>query len=636
MGKFYLFLVAASLGYCSTTAQTKDTLKEVWIRQSAIRHFFTRIKDFNPGGTTYNLDSQALKRYSGNSLSELIRDQTPVFIRSYGFNSLEAANIRGASAAQTAVLWNGIPINDAATGIADLSNLQTSSVDQVSIVYGSSAALTGSGNVGGAIVINNNSPFSSPYSSNLNFSLHAGSYNLLGGTIKFDTTGEYFHLGASGWVQNADNNFEYTTLNGTTQKLQNAASKFFGGSIHLAYKPNASTTIGIMGWGQFAERYIPPALFEQQSDKVQTTGALRSLFYINRTLKNKGVARAKCSFINNNYNYAEAYSGINTSNNNQQVFTELELEKPIGSHGNLLLFLPTTLSYYHDYGENKLYSQSKVAIGGAYKLSALKNRFMLGLQMRFEQTDGFSYGLPGTSIAYKLTRWMTLKSGIQKTYRLPTLFELYTFPGGNTLLKPESGWNYDLGAHVIIKYGRATFETEIAGFNRRINNWILWLGGAIWTPHNLAEVWSRGVETFNKYNFKINERWTFNFYLNTSYVLATTENSYMSNDGTIGKQIPYSPRYNGQAGIGINYKQLNFNYSQGYTGYRFVTADESIFIAPYSTGNLSVMFQKDIRRHPVTLQGSIYNIWNSDYQLVSGRPMPGRNFRCSVNFELLH
>ena len=43
-------------------------------------------------------------------------------------------------------------------------------------------------------------------------------------------------------------------------------------------------------------------------------------------------------------------------------------------------------------------------------------------------------------------------------------------------------------------------------FNRNINNWIIWLPEqTFWTPQNLMQVWSRGLETRSELNYSIND-----------------------------------------------------------------------------------------------------------------------------------
>src|ERR1035438_3834455 len=129
-------------------------------------------------------------------------------------------------------------------------------------------------------------------------------------------------------------------------------------------------------------------------------------------------------------------------------------------------------------------------------------------------------------------------------------------------------------------------------------------------------------------------KWKFHLGVNTAYVLATTVASYIYNDGSIGKQIPYTPRYNGQMNIGFNYRRLSVNYNHTYTGYRFTTSDESYYLMPYQTGNLQLMYEAAYRHHALLFTGQCNNIWNEQYQVVAYRPMPGINWLLGIKADI--
>jgi len=70
----------------------------------------TKINDFSPGQKVKTVDSATLQQYQLQSMGNLLSQQEPVFVKSYGFNELATLSFRGASAAQSAVYWNGVPI----------------------------------------------------------------------------------------------------------------------------------------------------------------------------------------------------------------------------------------------------------------------------------------------------------------------------------------------------------------------------------------------------------------------------------------------------------------------------------------------------------------------------------------------
>jgi outer membrane cobalamin receptor len=112
-----------------------------------------RINSFITGQNTQKIDSITLQQYNLQNVATLISQQLPVFVKSYSFNGLATLHFRGASAAQSQVLWNGVPIQNAALGMADISTVPVLFMSKVNVIYGSSGALLGSGNVGGALML---------------------------------------------------------------------------------------------------------------------------------------------------------------------------------------------------------------------------------------------------------------------------------------------------------------------------------------------------------------------------------------------------------------------------------------------------------------------------------------------------
>jgi iron complex outermembrane receptor protein len=242
--------------------------------------------------------------------------------------------------------------------------------------------------------------------------------------------------------------------------------------------------------------------------------------------------------------------------------------------------------------------------------------------------------LPGGGASFALARWLTLRANAQHTFRDPTLNELYYFPGGNADLNPERGWTEDAGYTLNIKYKKWSMHHDLSVYNRNIHDWILWIGGAIWTPHNISEVHSRGVETENNITYTTGQ-WQLHLGVNTAYVLATTVHSYIYNDGSSGKQIPYTPRYNGQLNVGVSYRNITVNYNHTYTGYRFTTSDESYYLLPYQTGNVQLSARLRYDGRTLQLSGQCNNIWNEKYQVVALRPMPGVNWLMTAKMDII-
>ena len=624
----------------NTFSQSKtDTLKEVKVKGRHNLSTDIKVNEFVPGQKVQSLDSALLSRYQGQSLATLLAQQAQVFVKSYGFNGLATLSFRGASAAQSAVLWNGVPIQNAALGLADVSLLPVLFNSKVNVVYGGSAALWGSGNVGGALMLENDAPVFESRHKVLDITGGAGSFGQYSGGLKGSYAWSKWYVATNVFLQTAKNNFPYANEVGKQVNMANDHLDSKAAQLVIAHKFNDYNVASITAWWQQYEREIPPALFEPYSNKKQNDGSLRILANWDRK-KNAGLWYAKMALMQDEVKYQDEAVLLATDNKVYSYYQEVGWKQSFKDMGQLMVFMPIHAAWLNQTDGNKV--QDKEALAGAVNRKFFGDKLNVSLNARAESIHNYKPGvesreqvlLPGGSASYQLFKWCTLRINVQKTYRTPTLNELYYFPGGSTSLKPEQGWSEDAGYKVNFKVGRLLLHHDLSVFNREIKDWILWLGGAIWTPHNIAQVHSRGVETENTL-FWHTGKWKFHFGLNTSYILSTTENSYIYNDGSIGKQIPYTPRYNGQANIGFEYRQVSFNYNHTYTGYRFMTNDESEYILPYQTGNIQAAVNTKVKNRAIQFSLQCNNIWNNQYQVVANRPMPGINWLAGFRVGVL-
>jgi vitamin B12 transporter len=637
----FIAVVAAPVwGY----GQQTDTAGGKVLKDAVIKgkHKRNNDPDFVPGQKVTHIDSITLQQYQAQSVATLLSQQVPVFIKSYGFNGLATLNFRGSSAAQSQVYWNGVPLQNAALGMTDVSTLPVMFMNKVDVAYGGSAALLGSGNIGGAVLLNSEDIHYRPLKS-LSVSGSTGSFGQYSGGLSASMSNAKWHAGIKGLYQYALNNFRFTANDGSNQKMSNGQLRGAGlmADVWRLIRHNKGA-VSAQVWVQHYDRGIPPALFESASVKQQYDQSLRALVLLSPGANDKYMVRVISSLIKDEIKYDDEAIALHTNNSVFQYYQKVSVERYLqqGRH-HFSLFSPVQIAWMHMPVSNLLKAQNKAAIAGAYEGKYFDNKLNVSASARLETFDtasfvakGTHYLLPGANAAYQLLPWLRIRANVQRSYRVPTLNELFYYPGGNTTLKPEQGWSEDAGYTVKHAFGKLDVFHDVSVFNRNINDWIIWLGGAVWTPHNIAAVHSRGVETENKVTYTTG-KWKLHLGLNTAYVLATTTKSYLYNDGSVGKQIPYSPRYNGQLNAGFTYKRLYVNYNHTYTGYRFTVSDESAWLAPYTTGNVQAMYTAYLGKHALQLTAQCNNIWNERYTVVFGRPMPGINFLAGFKAEIL-
>jgi vitamin B12 transporter len=612
-----------------------DTLQQVNIQSKQLPSNQDKANYYSSGQQIKLLDTTLLKHYELQTMATLIGQETNVFLRTYGFNSLSTLNFRGASAAQSLMLWNGVPVQNAALGIADLSLVPVMLMDKVNVLYGSSSALWGSGNVGGALLLENELPhFTKMPQYKLSFTAGAGSYsNYLSG-LKYSAAYNKCYLSFTVFGQNVQNNFSYPSDFGKTKSMSNAA--FNGASVlaRLAYKANDFNTLSLSAWYQSWYREIPAALFEAASTKNYNSASLKLLGEWDFK-KDNTHAYAKASFIKDDMQYSDvalimSNGPLRNTTTAYQYFQELGYKYLISYRQSFLLYVPLQINTMAI--KDSTHVINSVALAAAYNYQW--NYLLCSINAREEWHNSNAISLTGISLRYLFNLNFSIRANVQNTYRAPTLNELYYFPGGNTTLKPEQGWSQDIGYNYVHDFNnRLQFQQDLTIYNRDIKDWILWFGGAVWTPHNMAEVQSRGLETDNSLCYKYPSG-QIRISLLTAYCLATTISSYMPNDGSIGKQIPYTPRYSGHLIMYASYKRWYISYNQSYTGYRFYTTDESYYLQPYNLANTQVAYTIARGKQFYVLSGNINNLYNIQYQLAAGRPMPGINYMLTLKVSM--
>lgn len=615
----------------------RNTLKGVNIIEKKDIKSFDYKQNYTLGQRIQSMDSLVMKLYQKENLAQLISQQSPTFIKTMGTNGLATLSLRGASSAQTSLLWNGVPIQNPALGTADISIINTALFDQISLQYGSSASLLGSGNVGGALLLNNkpmdyNQSKSHVYQ--LGYSIGSFKNHQLDAGIQL--LRKKWKLDYKSFFQSQANDF-YFDNNNEKVRLDHAHLTAFGNTLNLQYKPKYHTLVSLSIWQQQYNREIPAALFESFSSKNQEDRSLRTLLNYQRDWSQHQLF-AKFSYNRERLQYDDTASKTSSDNIIQQYFQEIgyQYHTPYNQpwQHQFLVSMPILYATSDILQSDTTHSQWRPAVAISYALKDENKIFQFSTQLRQEfwknQAAPLLPGL-GTQIQIlKNEHWKLLALGnVQRTYRIPNLNELYYFPSGNINLKPEQGWSTDLGYNATYQINNWLFIQSSTVYNRNIKDWIYWIGGAIWTPHNIAGVHSRGLETDNQIRYLFNKAHSLKLQVKTAYNLSTVTASDMPGDNSIGMQIPYTPRYNYQFILTSQLQRITLQYQHSYTGYRFTTMDESQYLLPFNLANIQAMYSFDVLKKKTLLVFHINNLFNQRYEVVAARPTPLRNFKVS-------
>jgi iron complex outermembrane receptor protein len=605
--------------------QRADTLQgaEVRGKRSAADE-----KDSYASGTkTQQVDARTLEVFRTQSLGDLLAARSTAFVKSMGLSTFSTLSLRGASAAQSAVYWEGVPLMNGATGLVDVSLLPLAFAGEVRIDYGSSAALRGSGNVGGAVMLEDEHPvFNATPAWRAAAGLGVGAFGQLSGSAAASLRAKRIYVQGGLQCLRAQNDFPAEDERGRSFRMPHASQQQWFGAAQLAYRLNERSTLSLHGQLVSAMRDIPPALFELRSLKEQEEQNLRLLMQWRQTVKgNASLHRyAKLAFFSNALSYEDSSISPQSHLHSRQLFAEAGAEHAFLKKGKLLLFAPLQYGWLRE----KPATQFRIAVAASaampffLKPSEHAYRLQTALNFRLELFDGTWIALPGMNLSYRLAEGWQLRGNAQYTYRAPTLNELYYQPGGNDALRPEHGWNFDAGLDWKEEHARGwSHSHSLSAYDREIQDWIIWLGGTIWTPHNLAAVHSRGLELENSFG-RAGAHFFWRLSLSGALVSSRVLESGLSGDSSIGKQLPYVPPAMAAAVLSFGRKECFIEWNTTYTGLRYTLSDESDWLPGFSISNISAVCNLPLKRQRMRLQLSLNNIFNTRYEVVAFRPMP--------------
>ncbi len=563
--------------------------------------------------------NQTFKNKTNESLSIFLNDHTNSYIKNYGYGSLSTLSTRGATASQSAVYWQGAPIKSPTLGLIDLSTI--SYREAITIQYGGSSSLNGSGAIGATINLFSNPDFNSKF--NLRYSTSLASFSTINqfALIKFGNKKIQFHT--SGSFIKSKNDFRYKASPSLPYQYQTNSSFQQGSFKQSLFYKHHSFSLDAHYWFGTKNTEIPPLLTQRKSEAKQSDSFHRFLVTTKYKRKKFKLSSSLSYFIERQY-YEDPQSSIK-SNNNFNHLSILQEYKQYIKHQCIIFSLRFNLYEANTNSYKRLVPETSLLAYSVLKF----NSFLIQPSIRLNIFNSkVRAPIPFIGIDFTKIKNTTLKLKLSREFRNPTLNDLYWNPGGNKNLKPEQGWSQEISL-VYQNKNKQSFHLSI--FNRNINNWIMWYPNnkGFWEPQNISKVWSKGFDIshfipYTKNNFSISNKAQFTL----------TSSTYLSSLPSIsakkGDQLLYLPIYMFSDRLVLKYTFLTFSYT-----FNLVSKTKGVNenIALYNLSNINIMYNLNQEKLNTSIVLKLNNIFNQSYIIVERRPMPLFNFSIGVNFK---
>ena len=555
------------------------------------------------------IDRDTIEQRQTVALSDLLATTPGVTVsRSGGLGTLTSLNIRGAEAAQTLVLIDGVRVNDpsSAAGGFDFANLLAGSVERVEVLRGPNAVPWGSEAIGGVINVVTEQPTDGfdghAQLEGGSFGTAYGSGGIAGGSDRINgalTAGWLSTDGISAYDKGTERD-GYDQVGGT-------------GRLNVALAPG----IGLDLRGYYAHSRVdldgypaPDYVFADDGEYAKTQEAY-------------GYAGVHADFADGRFRnrVAVTIADINRDNFDPSV-------------GDVPIFFYRGRSERYEYQGDYTLGVVRLVAGVEHEDSRMfdgSDHFSTGVTSEYGEAivnpvkaltlsagvrndDHDVYGSHvsfGANAALRLKTGTTLRASYAEGFKAPTLYQLYAPYYGNATLKPETAKSYDFGVEQRLIGDRLV--ASATWFHRDTHNQID--GDPLsFVYFNYDRTRAKGVE------LALTMRPTEGFTIQGSYSFIDTEN--LTPGADFGNDLARRPRQS--ASVSADYR-FGFGLSIGGTvsivGDSFDNAANTTRLDGYALAGIRAEMPVT---HNVSIYGRVDNLFDEKYETVATYGTYGR------------
>ena len=566
----------------------------------------------------------------GSSIAERLKESSTVFVKDYGPGSLSTISVRGFGASQTPIFWGNIPIGNPMLGQSDLSLLSPSPNQRLELRNSNRSF-----GQGGELVFGTNDV--NYYRFDLGVYQNMGSFQTsrtgawvnipikqkaaLYSAVQYDRSHNDFSYENPNWGGQARTNNDHGEYSILTLKQD----------LYLQIK--SRSVLAVNYWGTLADRQLSPNLSEWQSQRGQFDDVHRLKIESNSKIGNHEFSVFSGYTWQNNL-YTDTAINLFAENRSQLASAGASHSWSKGQWS-----VQSLLRYDYQSGRSSTYTGStngfNYNVQAGYSTWFNKVKFLptIGLKQALLNSEWAPFS-PSLDLEFRTYNKFKTSFGLKvdRSFRFPTLNDLYWNPGGDSTLQAESGWGQSAYYTVVwptsYSYDQE-FTSRIELYHRKVDDYIQWTPdqNGLWSAENIASVRAYGLDI------------DFNYKLRLTSVRQEYRVGYgWHRIGSIDQlgdfnQLIYAPVHQFNFGYQIKYRYLTFNTDLQFVGDRWTTTDNSSLLSQYWLWNVKAEYEIKLGNgHSLSLSLTVNNITNSSYQTIANRGMPGT----SVNGGLVY
>ncbi|HAD82058.1 TPA: hypothetical protein DCG35_06225 [Candidatus Edwardsbacteria bacterium] len=529
-----------------------------------------------------------------------------------GLGSMANFSIRGSSAEQVLFLLNGMPLNSALNGGYDLKKLNAN-IKRIEIVRGPASALYGANALAGVVnIITVDDAPEKPYS-----------------RITYQY-GKHKQQTMSAVISRQLNRFTDIILSADWKSTdgERLNSDYSGSNYLLGLKirPDSLIRIG-MEYQSYQSIGGSPGSISMQTPNDRMTDDQQDYY---ASLEYSDIVKFKIGQSQINTFYYYEYNNTAPENFSRQSNADLQFTYGFRKGFNTVL----GGAYQQVKSESDNSGNHRTNLYSAFLNQEYRpwRQWLIVGGLRYDKNYGHdAQTSPNISSSWQFNDRWTIYGNYGQAYRVPTINELFwkdPYMSGNPDLVPEKSWQYECG----VRFTDDWHKTSISGYRRQTNDMIRWLTDMntwLTTWANNLDVNTSGVEISSEVTPMNHLFFDFNY----GYCLAE-----VSSDSN--RELNYTPANSARVALSLrdipitDHLSLSWQVNTQYKDRQLVSHPDE-FGPGFELPRYFVSGQTlSLKIRDAVLFYKIDNLFNAEYQVRAGYPMPRRSYAFGISLEL--
>jgi len=529
-----------------------------------------------------------------------------------GMGSMANFSIRGSSTEQVLFLLDGMPLNSALNGGFDLKKI-SANIERVEIVRGPASALYGANALAGVVnIITATDIKEKPYSK-ITYQYGKNRQQLMSALLT-RSLNRFTDISFSA---------DWNSTDGERINSDYSGSNYLLG---LYIRPDSLFKIGLDYHSYQSLGGSPGSIFmETPNDRLSDD---QQDYYASLGYSDCAKLRIGQSQISTFYYYA--FDNTAPSNFSRQSNADLQFNFELLNNFNTVF--GGAYQQVKSESDNSGYHRTNQYSGFINQEYRPLSYWLISGGLRYDKNYGQDQQIsPSVATSWQLNDQLTIYGNYGKAYRVPTINELYwkdPYMSGNPDLVPELSHQYEAGA----RFSEDLFKVAFSAYRRNTKDMIRWLTDSnswLTTWVNNMDVKTSGAELSGEMSIMK----YFALSANYSYCLAK-----VTSDSN--RELNYTPANSVNFTFAVrNYPlaenlsliwQFNTLYKDRQLANHPTEWGPGYELPRYFISNQTLSFKID----DAILFYKVDNLFNAEYQVRRGYPMPRRTYAIGIAIEL--